>query len=70
MPKRFVEDAPSLTVSDVLSLFLCNDTNTVLLKLDRFFNKMTFAILLHKTFYLIWDLTLAKRFREKSVVKA
>jgi len=39
MPKRFIEDAPSLTDSDVLSLFLCNDTVTVLLKLDRFLIK-------------------------------
>jgi hypothetical protein len=36
MPKRFIKDAPSLTISDVLSLFPCNDTVTVLLKLDRF----------------------------------
>ncbi len=36
MPKFFIEDAPTLTVSDVLLLFLSNDTVTVLLKLDRF----------------------------------
>ncbi len=36
MPKRSIKDAPSLTVSDVLSLFLYNDTVTLLLKLDRF----------------------------------
>ncbi len=36
MPKSFIKDAPTLTVSNVLSLFLNNDTVTVLLKLDRF----------------------------------
>ncbi len=36
MPKGFIKDAPTLTVSDVLSLFLSEDTVTVLLKLDRF----------------------------------
>jgi hypothetical protein len=47
MPKRFIEDAPSLTISDVLLLFLCNDTVSVLLKLDHF-NKLTFVHLLYK----------------------
>jgi hypothetical protein len=36
MPKIFIKDAPTLTVSDVLSLLLSDDTVTVLLKLDRF----------------------------------
>jgi len=36
MPKIFIDNAPSLTVSDVLLLFLCNNTVTVLLKLERF----------------------------------
>jgi len=36
MPKRFIKDAPTLTVSDVHSLFLSNDTVTVLIKLDSF----------------------------------
>ncbi len=36
MPKSFIKDAATLTVSDVLSLFLSDDTVTVLLKLDRF----------------------------------
>ncbi len=36
MPKSFRKCAPTLTVSDVLSLLLSDDTVTVLLKLDRF----------------------------------
>ncbi len=36
MPKIFIKDAPSQTVSNVLSLFLCKGTVTMLLKLDRF----------------------------------
>ena len=36
MPISFTKCAPTLTVSDVLSLLLSNDTVTVLLKLDRF----------------------------------
>ena len=36
MPKSFTKCAPTLTVSDVLSLLLSNDTVTVLLRLDRF----------------------------------
>jgi hypothetical protein len=35
MPKSFIKDAPSLTVSDVLLQFPSNDTVTVLIKLDR-----------------------------------
>ena len=34
--KVFIKYAPTLTVSDVLSLLLSNDTVTVLLRLDRF----------------------------------
>ena len=33
---NFIKCAPTLTVSDVLSLLLSDDTVTVLLKLDRF----------------------------------
>jgi len=36
MPKSFTKRAPTLIVSDVLSLLPSNDTVTVLLKLDRF----------------------------------
>ena len=36
MPKSFNKDAPTLIVSDVLSLLLSNDIVTVLLRLDRF----------------------------------
>ncbi len=36
MPKSFNKYAPTLTISDVLSLLLSNDIVTVLLKLDRF----------------------------------
>ncbi len=36
MQKSFIKDAPTLTVSNVLSLFLSDDTVTVLIKLDRF----------------------------------
>jgi hypothetical protein len=43
MLKSFIKDAPTLTVRDVLSLFLSDDTVTVLLKLDCFLNKLTFA---------------------------
>ena len=35
MPKSFIKDAPSLTVSDVLLQFPSNDNVTVLIKLDR-----------------------------------
>ena len=35
MPKSFIKDAPSLTVSNVLLLFPSNDTVAVLIKLDR-----------------------------------
>ena len=33
---KFIKYAPTLTVSDVLSLLLGDDTVTVLLRLDRF----------------------------------
>ena len=33
---KFIKSAPTLTVSDVLSLLLSDDTVTVLLRLDRF----------------------------------
>jgi len=69
MPKSFTKCAPTLTVSDVLSLLLCNDTVTVLLRLDRFLMN-DFRRFIIKTFYSIWDLTLVTRFREKSVAKA
>jgi hypothetical protein len=36
MPKNFTKCAPTLTVSDVLSLLPSDDTVTVLLRLDRF----------------------------------
>ncbi len=36
MPKSFTKRAPTLTVSDVLSLLLSNDTVTVLLRLEHF----------------------------------
>ena len=36
MQKSFTKCAPTLTVSDVLSLLLSDDTVTVLLRLDRF----------------------------------
>jgi len=36
MSKSFTKCAPTLTVSDVLSLLLSDDTVTVLLRLDRF----------------------------------
>ena len=36
MPKSFTKYDPTLTVSDVLSLLLSDDTVTVLLRLDRF----------------------------------
>ena len=35
MPKSFIKDAPSLTISDVLLQFPSNDIVTVLIKLDR-----------------------------------
>jgi len=69
MPKSFTKCAPTLTVSDVLSLLLSDDTVTVLLRLDRFLMN-DFRRFIIKTFYSIWDLTLVTRFREKSVAKA
>ncbi len=36
IPKKFYKYAPTLTVSDVLSLLLSDDTVTVLLRLDCF----------------------------------
>jgi len=67
--KVFTKCAPTLTVSDVLSLLPSNDTVTVLLRLDRFLMN-DFRRFIIKTFYSTWDLTLVTRFREKSVAKA
>ena len=66
---KFIKVAPTLTVSVVLSLFLSNDTVTVLLRLDRFLIP-DFRRFIIKTFYSIWDLTLVTRFGKKSVAKA
>ena len=66
---NFIKCAPTLTVSDVLSLLLSDDTVTVLRRLDRFLIT-DFRQFIIKTFYPILDLTLATRFREKSVAKA
>jgi hypothetical protein len=44
MPKMFIEDDPSLTDSDVLSLFLCNDTVIVLLRLGRLLTNQPLSI--------------------------
>ena len=69
MPKRFIEDAPSQTDSNVLSLLLSNDTVTVLLKLGRLLTNRLSSI------YYINDLPhlgldISNKISRKSVAKA
>jgi len=58
MPKSFTKRAPTLTVSDVLSLLPSNDTVTVLLKLDRFLINWLSSIHYRNVLpYLVLDLS-------------
>ena len=66
---NFIKVAPTLTVSVVLSLFLSNDTVTVLLRLGRLLTNRLSSI------YYINDLPhlgldLSNKIRKKSVAKA
>ncbi len=70
MPKSFTKCAPTLIVSDVLSLLLSNDTVTVLLKLDRFLiNQLSSIHYKNVLPYLGLDLS-NKISKKKSVAKA
>jgi hypothetical protein len=69
MPKSFIKDAPSLTVSDVLLQFPSNDTVTVLIKLDRLLtNQLLSNHFLNVQPYL--GLDLSNTFKIKCVAKA
>ena len=71
MPKSFTKCAPTLTVSDVLSLLLSNDTVTVLLKLDRFLiNQLSSIHYKNVLPYLGLDLSNKISKKKKSVAKA
>jgi len=69
MPKGFIKDAPSLTVSDVLLQFPSNDTVTVLIKLDRLLtNQLLSNHFINVLPYL--GLDLSNTFKIKCVAKA
>jgi hypothetical protein len=69
MPKSFIKDAPSLTVSDVLLQFPSNDTVTVLIKLDRLLtNQLLSNHFINVLPYL--GLDLSNTFKIKCVAKA
>ena len=69
MPKSFIKDAPSLTVSDVLLQFPSNDTVTVLIKLDRLLtNQLLSNHFINVQPYL--GLDLSNTFKIKCVAKA
>ncbi len=69
MPKSFIKDAPSLTVSDVLLQFPSNDTVTVLIKLDRLLtNQFLSNHFINVLPYL--GLDLSNTFKIKCVAKA
>jgi hypothetical protein len=69
MPKSFNKYAPTLTVSDVLLLFLSNDTVTVLLKLDCFLiNRL--SPIHYKNVLPYLGLDLSNKISRKSVAKA
>jgi hypothetical protein len=69
MPKSFIKDAPSLTISDVLLQFPSNDTVTVLIKLDRLLtNQLLSNHFINVLPYL--GLDLSNTFKIKCVAKA
>ena len=69
MPKSFIKDGPSLTVSDVLLQFPSNDTVTVLIKLDRLLtNQLLSNHFINVLPYL--GLDLSNTFKIKCVAKA
>jgi hypothetical protein len=69
MPKSFIKDAPSLTISDVLLQFPSNDTVTVLIKLDRLLtNQLLSNHFINVQPYL--GLDLSNTFKIKCVAKA
>ena len=69
MPKSFIKDAPSLTISDVLLQFPSNDTVTVLIKLDRLLtNQLSSNHYINVLPYL--GLDLSNTFKIKCVAKA
>ncbi len=69
MPKSFIKDAPSLTVSNVLLQFPSNDTVTVLIKLDRLLtNQLLSNHFINVQPYL--GLDLSNTFKIKCVAKA
>ena len=69
MPKSFIKDAPSLTVSDVLLQFPSNDAVTVLIKLDRLLtNQLLSNHFINDQPYL--GLDLSNTFKIKCVAKA
>ena len=69
MPKSFTKCAPTLTVSDVLSLLLSDDTVTVLLRLDRFLINQLSPIH-YKNVLPYFGLDLSNKISKKSVAKA
>ncbi len=69
MPKSFTKCAPTLTVSDVLSLLLSNDTVTVLLKLDCFLINQLSSIH-YKNVLPYLGLDLSNKISKISVAKA
>jgi len=69
MPKSFIKDAPSLTVSNVLLLFPSNDTVAVLIKLDRLLtNQLSSNHYINVLPYL--GLDLSNTFKIKCAAKA
>ena len=69
MPKSFINDAPSLTVSNVLLLFPSNNTVAVLIKLDRLLtNQLSSNHYINVLPYL--GLDLSKIFKIKCAAKA
>ena len=69
MPKSFIKDAPSLTISDVLLQFPSNNTVTVLIKLDRLLtNQLLSNHFINVLPYL--GLDLSNTFKIKCVAKA
>ena len=69
MPKSFIKDAPSLTISHVLLQFPSNDTVTVLIKLDRLLtNQLLSNHFINVLPYL--GLDLSNTFKIKCVAKA